>query len=90
MAVNTCWPYLNVDIGLGADDRANAVWAEGLETLDEFKDFDDDRIKTICKSVRRPGGIKPNPLHTAHGALKAAGVANIGPTIHAPSITIQV
>ena len=66
MAGNICRQYINADLGLGSDAKANAIRAEGLTTLDDFADFDNDGIKTLCKSVRCQGGTIPNPLYQDH------------------------
>ena len=34
---------------------------QGLDTLDELKGLTNDEIERLCKAVRRPGGIFPNP-----------------------------
>ena len=43
-------------------DRANAIMAEGLDNLaDLFELAEDDGIKTLCSSVRKPAGTIPQP-----------------------------
>ena len=58
--------YLRVTIGLGNDaegkERANAIIEEGLDDLSEIGELaDDDGIKTLCSSVRKPAGTMPQP-----------------------------
>ena len=65
--------YLRTVIGLGNDpqglERANAIMAEGLDNLaDIFELSEDDGIKILCASVRKPAGtvaqpgwVAPNP-----------------------------
>ena len=48
-------------IGLSTEAQADAVREEGLTTLDDFSSFDDERIKILCASVRKPGGLFPDP-----------------------------
>lgn len=52
--------YLKSVIGLGDDqlgtERANALIAEGLDTFDALVDFNKDDIKSLCSTVRKPGG----------------------------------
>jgi hypothetical protein len=53
--------YLKDAIGLGANalgtTRANAIMAEGLDSFDSLVDFDKDDIKSLCSTVRKPGGM---------------------------------
>ena len=37
--------------------RREAVQNKGLTVIDNFVDFDDDSIKTLCSSIRKPGDI---------------------------------
>ena len=58
--------YLRNVIGLGNDpqglERANAIMAEGLDNLaDIFELSEDDGIKILCASVRKPAGTMPQP-----------------------------
>ena len=41
--------------------RRVAIQDEGLETIEDLLDFDDDEIKTLCQSVRKPGGTIADP-----------------------------
>ena len=60
------------DLGPDLDAKRNAVMNEGLQVFDDFAEFDDDSIKILCASVRKPGGLiddeeegvrVPNPGH---------------------------
>ena len=42
--------------------KRNAVMEEGLETLSDFAEFDDESIKVLCSSVRKPGGLIGDPM----------------------------
>ncbi len=57
--------YLKTVIGLGDDqlgtERANAIIAEGLNTFDALVDFNKDDIKSLCSTVRKPGGTIQDP-----------------------------
>ena len=57
--------YLRTTIGLGMDaaglGRANAIIDEGLETMTDLAEFDQDTMKTLCSSVRKPGGTITDP-----------------------------
>ena len=58
--------YLRITIGLGNDaegeERANAIIEEGLDDLSEIGELaDDEGIKTLCSSVRKPAGTMPLP-----------------------------
>ena len=44
---------------LGA--RREAVREEGLETISDLADFDEDDVKILCASVRKPGGTVTDP-----------------------------
>ena len=57
--------YLKDVIGLGNDqlgtERANAIIAEGLDSFDALVDFNKDDIKSLCSTVRKPGGTIEDP-----------------------------
>ena len=61
--------YLREQIGLGLDPageaKANAMIAEGLDSLDAFLEFDKDSIKALCASIRKPGGLIVDPNDAA-------------------------
>lgn len=72
-----CRNYLMQVIGLATAEQANAVRDEGLATLDDFTSFDDDDIKILCSSVRKPGGLIPDP--NAHAPAVGRGARNQNP-----------
>ena len=41
--------------------RRDAVRSEGLEVITDLIEFDDEDVKTLCASVRKPGGTIPDP-----------------------------
>lgn len=49
--------YLDNVIGLNTADQINAVIAEGLDNFDVLADFEADEVKTLCATVRSPGGV---------------------------------
>ena len=53
--------YLLQAMGLSTNAQADAVCDEGLTTLDEFASFGEEEIKILCTSVRKPGGLIPDP-----------------------------
>ena len=57
--------YLRNDIGLATDDQANAIIARGIGALEDFAQFQPADIKTLCSSVRKPGGAieLPDPAN---------------------------
>ena len=67
MAGNGFRTYLRDVIGIGNVPGGNptarrvAIQEEGLTTIDDLIDFDDDEIKISCQSVRKPGGAIVNP-----------------------------
>ena len=67
MAANTCRQYLLQVIGLSTEAQADAVRDEGLTTLDDFASFNEEGIKILCASVRKPGGLIPDPNAPAAG-----------------------
>ena len=61
--------YLRDVIGIGDPlERREAVRLEGLETIEDFAEFEKEDIETLCASVRKPGGMIPNPNAAAPGA----------------------
>lgn len=68
MAAHAMRTYLQQVIGVPAPaERREAIRDEGLETLDDFIEFDDTAITNLCASVRKPGGTIPNPQAAAAG-----------------------
>ena len=54
--------YLRDEIGVpDPRERRDAIQAQGLETLEDFPEFDKDAIEVLCSSVRKPGGTIANP-----------------------------
>ena len=41
--------------------RRIAIQEEGLNVLEDLLEFDKDGIKSLCSSVRKPGGQVPDP-----------------------------
>ena len=41
--------------------RRVAIQNEGLSVIEDLLEFDDDGIKTLCSSVRKPGGLVVDP-----------------------------
>ena len=64
-ATNVIRAYLKEVIGLGDDDqgtnRANAMIAEGLDSFESMMDFSKEDIKSLCSSIRKPGGLVVDP-----------------------------
>ena len=50
-------------VGANANARRIAIQDEGLTVIDDFLEFDDEGIKTLCSSVRKPGGNIPDPAN---------------------------
>ena len=77
-ALATLRNYLRDTVGLGLDavglERANAVIDQGLQSMDDFAEFDRDAMRSLCNAVRKPGGtivdpndatrVIPNPGHS--------------------------
>ena len=47
--------------GTNPNARRDAVRDEGLDSIQDFVEFDDDGIRTLCASVRKPGGTIVDP-----------------------------
>ena len=69
--------YLREQMKFRTVDKADAVMAEGLDTYDAFLDFSKEDIKTLCNSIRKPGGMIP-------GRGRVAATVNNG--LHVPAI----
>ena len=59
-----------------ANLRRVAVQEEGLGVIDDFIEFTEDDIQTLCQSVRKPGGTIPHPT-------------NVGATLPNPGFSIS-
>ena len=63
--------FLSTVIGIpdstGGDihERRDAVRSQGMETIDDLIEFDDDDVKILCASVRKPGGTIDDPNDAA-------------------------
>ena len=79
MAAIQCRQYLMQVIGLSTEAQAEAVRDEGLTTLDDLSSFDDEGIKTLCASVRKPGGLIPDPNAPPPAVGRGARNQNQGP-----------
>jgi hypothetical protein len=75
--VNSLRVYLIEQMKFRSADKANAVMTEGLDTYAAFLDFTKDDIKTLCNSIRKPGGM-------INGEGGADAVVNNG--MHVPAI----
>ena len=74
--------YLRDVIGIADPvQRREVIQAEGLNTVSDFADFDKEDIETLCSSVRKPGGVIPNP--NAGVAGQPATIPNPGHSIPA-------
>ncbi len=69
--------YLREEMKFRTIEKANAVMEEGLDTFAAFLDFSKEDIKTLCNSIRKPGGM-------IAGVGLAAATVNNG--LHVPAI----
>jgi hypothetical protein len=69
--------YLREEMKFRTVEKANAVMDEGLDTFDAFLDFSKDDIKTLCNSIRKPGGMI---------AAVGLGAATVNNGLHVPAI----
>lgn len=86
MAGLTCRTYLRNVIGAGTNEKADAIREEGLEFLDSLVDFEKDDIKTLCRSVRRPGGTIVNPTHNPNNPVAGIPERISNPGFNIPAI----
>ena len=49
--------------GMDPAARRMAIQEEGLETLEDLLEFDKEGIKSLCASVRKPGGRIEDPTN---------------------------
>ena len=54
--VITTHQYSRNVIGLTTDDQSNVIIVEGIGALEDFVQFQPAVIKTLCSSLRKPGG----------------------------------
>ena len=48
--------YLKNEMKASEDLIANAIVTAGIDSYTSFADFDDDEIKNLCSTLRKPGG----------------------------------
>ena len=66
-------------ISLATDGQANAIIAEGICALEDFAQFQPADIKTLCSSVRKPGGtieVPTRPTQTRTGVFQTRGITS--------------
>ena len=53
--------------GIGNDihARRDAIRNEGMESIEDLTEFEDDDVKVLCASVRKPGGTIQDPNNAA-------------------------
>ena len=47
--------------GANIHDRRDAVRNEGMQTIDDLAEFEEEDVKILCASVRKPGGTIADP-----------------------------
>ena len=47
--------------GVDIHERRDAIRNEGMESIGDLVEFEDDDVKILCASVRRPGGTIVDP-----------------------------
>ena len=100
VTVNATRTYLRAVIGLGTDaeglERANTIIEEGPDDLAEIGELsEDDGIKTLYLSVRKPAGtmpqlgwIAPNPNPNQVTAPRVAIIGKVIPVICEQRLTL--
>lgn len=77
-----CRDYLMQVIGLATANQAEAVRDA---TLNDFTSFDDEDIKVLCASVRKPGGMIPDPNAAPPAVGRGARNQNQAPVAMVPN-----
>ena len=64
-ATNAIKTYLREVIGFSDGEegtlKANAMITEGLDSFKSLVDFNKQDIKSLCSSIRKPGGLIEDP-----------------------------
>ena len=50
---------------------------QGIDTIEGLHILTDDEVETLCRAIRQPGGLMPNPAFNATGGVAAALAAGI-------------
>ena len=66
-----------VRMGTTAEVANEITVTQGIDTIDELCILTDDEVETLCRAIRRPGGLIPNPAFNAAGGAAAALAAGI-------------
>lgn len=54
--------YLIQQLNANTVGIANAIIEAGIDTYETFADFDDDEMKNVCYTLRKPGGMVQRPF----------------------------
>ena len=60
--------YLETVVNVSAA-TARLITDQGMDDFDELDGFSEDDMKTLCNTIRRPGGSIPNPRARTTGQL---------------------
>ena len=66
-----------VHVGTTAEVANEITATQGIDTIEELRMLTDDEVETLCRTIRRPGGLMPNPVFNAVGGTAAALAAGI-------------
>ena len=66
-----------VRMGTTAEVANEITATQGIDTIEELRILTDDEVETLCRAIRRPGRLMPNPAFNAAGGAAAAVAAGI-------------
>ena len=66
-----------VRLGTTAEVANKITATQGIDTIEELCILADDEVETLCRAIRRPGGLMPNPAFNTAGGAAAAVAAGI-------------
>jgi hypothetical protein len=60
MAVNPDWMAMYQGLGFSNEAATRLSMDQGMHTLEELQLLKDDEVESLCKVIRRPGGVVMN------------------------------
>ena len=66
-----------VHMGTTAEVANEITATQGIDTIEELRILTDDEVETLCYTIRRPGGLMPNPACNAAGGAATVLAAGI-------------
>ena len=66
-----------VHMGTTTDIMNEITATQGINTIEELCILTNDKVEMLCRAIRHPGGLMPNPAFNATGRAAAAVAAGI-------------